>query len=51
MKAVSEARIDVKLESVNIKGKFVEIAKNIAGFVVQTAVQTVVQTVAENKFK
>ena len=51
MKAVSEARIDVKFESVNIKGKFVEIAKNITGFVVQTAVQTAVQTMAEKKFK
>ena len=51
MKAVSEAGTDVKLESINTKGKFVEIAKNIAGFVVQTVVQTAVQTAAENKFK
>jgi len=51
MKEVSDSKIDIKLESINTKGKFAEIAKNIVGFVLQTAVQTAVQVVAENKFK
>ncbi len=51
MKAVADVKIDLKLESASKKGKFVETAKNIAGFVLQTAVQTVVQTAVERNFK
>ena len=51
MKEVSDSKIDIKLESINTKGKFAEIAKNIVGFVLQTAVQTAVQVVAEKKIK
>lgn len=49
MKKVSDSKVDVELNAVNAKGKFVEIAKNIVCFVLQTAVQTAVQTLAEKK--
>ena len=51
MKEVSDLKIDIKLESINEKGKLVEAAKNIVGFVLQTSVRAAVQFVAENKFK
>ena len=48
MKSVSNAKVDVKLESVNTKGKFVEIAKSIVVFAIQTATSTAVQMVTSN---
>ena len=51
MKEVSDSKIDIKLESFNTKGKFVEAAKSIVSFVLQTTVQAAVQVVAEKKLK
>ncbi len=45
MKSVSGAKSDLKIESINTKGKFVEIAKSIVVFALQTAAQTAVQVV------
>lgn len=54
MKSVSNAKVDVKLESLNTKGKFVEIAKSIVVFAIQTVAQavtsTTVQAIADKKF-
>ena len=51
MKEVSDSKIDIKLESVNTKGKFVEAAKSIVSFVLQTTVQAAVQVMTEKKLK
>lgn len=51
MKEVSDSKIDIKLESFNTKGKFVEAAKSIVSFVLQTTVQAAVQVMTEKKLK